>query len=808
MSSFFTRLICVFPFLFCLIIAHFQLSAQPGSLQPLIRLDQFGYLEDMEKVAVISNPQVGFNSAESFTPSATLQVRLASDNSLAFSGPATAWNGGATHTQSGDQVWWFDFSALTTPGEYYIYDPVQDVHSHSFEIAEDVYKEVLKHATRVFFYQRSGFAKTTPYVPSYWGDGASHLHAEQDLDCRLVTDPTNVATSRDLSGGWYDAGDYNKYVNFTYPVMHDLLGAYETNPVIWTDDFNIPESGNGIPDLLDEVKWELDWLLKMQLSDGSCLMKVSVTNFNAASPPSADMNPRRYGSAEASATRTICSIFAHAAIVYKSLGVPAMDVYGDTLLARAELAWSWIVSNPGTSSYGNTGFSSANPEVSAYQQQATRLSAAIYLYAATGNTAYRNYVDANYTSAQPMQWTYWYPYESAVQDALLYYTQTSGATASVSNAITNNCINSTSSNNAAMLPAYLNETDAYRSHMNDAEFGWGSNREKAHSGIILTNMLSYNLDPGNAANYRNAAAGFVHYLHGTNALGMAMLTHMDTAGAEVSANEMYHAWFGDGTNFDNAQTSLYGPPPGYLTGGPNRNFSATAGTISPPNGQPVQKSYKDWNTSWPEDSWQITEPAIYYQAAYVKLLAQFTNNSTEPLKVEYGNFDARALNQSVKLDWTTFSERGTDHFLIQRATSGQHFETIGTEIARGNTDEATSYTFFDQHPPEGRLLYRLVEIETNGQQSFSEIKEVVFQLKPFFTIHPNPADGNLFVQLLLPESDYELRILNMQGQILLEKDLPQGTQKLELSINHIVSGLYLVEVRNADQFWHQRLVVK
>ena len=567
MSQLLIRFIGVSSIFLFLIQSHLSLFAQPGSLQALIRLDQFGYLPDMEKVAVISNPQTGFNSAESFTPSATLEVRVSSDNSVAYSGPVTSWNGGATHTQSGDQVWWFDFSTLITPGEYYLYDPVQDVHSHSFLIADDVYKEVLKHATRVFFYQRSGFAKTTPYVPAHWADGASHLHAEQDLDCRLVTNPADASNSMDLSGGWFDAGDFNKYVNFTYSTMHDLLGAYESNPVIWTDDFNIPESGNGIPDLLDEVKWELDWLLKMQLADGSCLMKVSVTDFSSSSPPSTDFAPRRYGPAQASATRTICSIFAHAAIIYKSLGDPAMNVFGDTLLARAESAWNWIVSNPATSNYTNTGFQSANPEVSAYLQQVTRISAAVYLYAATGNATYRNYVDANYNSAQPMQWFYWYPYESAIQDALLYYTQTTGATVGVANNIINNCITSTSSNNTAMLPAYLNQTDAYRSHMNDAEYGWGSNREKAHSGIIMTNMLTYNLDPGNATNYSNAAAGFVHYLHGTNALGMVMLTNMDTAGAEISANEMYHAWFGDGTDFDNAQTSLYGPPPAYVPGG-------------------------------------------------------------------------------------------------------------------------------------------------------------------------------------------------------------------------------------------------
>ena len=81
---------------------------------------------------------------------------------------------------------------------------------------------------------------------------------KQDLDCWLVTNP-QVSNSKNLKGGWFDAGDYNKYVNFAYEPIHDMLMAYIERPEIWTDDYNIPESGNGIPDMLDEVKWELDW---------------------------------------------------------------------------------------------------------------------------------------------------------------------------------------------------------------------------------------------------------------------------------------------------------------------------------------------------------------------------------------------------------------------------------------------------------------------------------------------------------------------------------------------------------------------
>jgi hypothetical protein len=108
-------------------------------------------------------------------------------------------------------------------------------------------------------------------------------------------------------------------------------------------------------------------------------------------------------------------------------------------------------------------------------------------------------------------------------------------------------------------------------------------------------------------------------------MGFVYLTNMNTLGAEFSVNEMYHAWFADGTVWDSAATSLYGPPPGYLTGGPNPSYSPDASymgpPIEPPENQPIQKSYRDWNTSWPQNSWEVTECHIPYQAAYVRLLA-------------------------------------------------------------------------------------------------------------------------------------------------------------------------------------------
>ncbi|HEY3384988.1 MAG TPA: glycoside hydrolase family 9 protein, partial [Saprospiraceae bacterium] len=248
--------------------------SQPGTVTEHLKIDQFGYPPDVKKICIINNPQVGFDydAGDFYTPGNTLELRKVSDNTVVFSAGITSWHAGATYDQSGDKVWWFDFSSVTTPGSYYVYDITNNKRSFHFDIKADVYNTVLKQAVRMFYYQRSGFAKTPAYAYE-WDDGASHLGPLQDLDCRLATNPV-AGTSKQLHGGWFDAGDYNKYVNFAYEPIHDLCLAYIEYPEIWTDDYNIPESGNGIPDLLDEVKWELDWLLRMQEANGSMLIKV------------------------------------------------------------------------------------------------------------------------------------------------------------------------------------------------------------------------------------------------------------------------------------------------------------------------------------------------------------------------------------------------------------------------------------------------------------------------------------------------------------------------------------------------------
>ena len=104
------------------------------------------------------------------------------------------------------------------------------------------------------------------------------------------------------------------------------------------------------------------------------------------------------------------------------------------------------------------------------------------------------------------------------------------------------------------------------------------------------------------------------------AVRVQMLGRRFRRDAERSLTEIFHYWFDRGSPWHSTKNSSFGPAPGYLVGGPNARYS---GPLSPPAGQPPQKSYKDWHGPSKERPWEMTEPHIVYQAAYIKLLSKF-----------------------------------------------------------------------------------------------------------------------------------------------------------------------------------------
>lgn len=583
-----------------------------------IMIDQFGYRPQDTKVAVIVNPQVGFNSEDEFQPGSVYEIRKWDTDEIVFIGTPQIWNNGETHTQSGDKGWWFDFSELREEGVYYVFDKENNVGSFKFEINEGVYFKVLKAATRMFFYNRCSIAKEFPFAEPNWTDGTSFTGAHQDTAARFVEDKNNPNTAKDVSGGWFDAGDYNKYVTFAEIPVHQLLDAYTQNKKAWTDDFNIPESGNGIPDIIDEVLFEIDWLKKMQdVNDGGVHIKMGSITYNLSSPPSADKSYRFYGPKCSSSSIAAAGIFAHAALVLKEF--PSFTNYVNDLTQRAKLAWDWFNSNPMSSNCDTQEIKAGDADRNENDQKMSAVTAAVYLFALTEENDYSNYVVNKYKDVTLLNT--WTPYNVCHSDALLFYTKLAKSNKMVVNDIITKLVNQSN-----ILKAFYRfyDDDLYRSNMPDRQYHWGSNGVKANMGNNNYNLIFYNYDVDNHSSYLEKAISSLHYFHGINPSSLVYLSNMYEYGAERSINEIYHGWFNDGTVWDNAITSSKGPAPGYVSGGVNKFYSGDTPGIS---NQPTLKCYKDYNTGWPANSWEISEPAIYYQSAYIKLLSKFVDAS-------------------------------------------------------------------------------------------------------------------------------------------------------------------------------------
>jgi hypothetical protein len=603
---------------------------------------------------VIRNPQVGYDSNVHFTPGENYAVVDRAAGAIVKRGTPTAWNGGATDTVSGDKVWWFDFSDVTMPGTYAVVDLERGSRSVEFEINDNVYRSVLRHAVRMYFYQRAGFEKTAATAGANWADAASHMRAGQDPEARpweykLASAKTDLSRIKDLHGGWFDAGDYNKYTSWTAQNVIVLLRSYEESPDAFGDDTGIAESGNGTPDILDEVKWALDWLERMQNDDGSLLC---VQGLDEASPPSAATGPSYYGPATTAASLMGAAAFAYASKIYSARAEQTYKRYGNDLAKRAKQAWDWANAHPRVLYYnndemkqpGSRGLASGQQEMDDAERLFGKFQAAVYLYELTGDAIYKNFVESNYTSIVPsgvqLLWS------AEKQEALLYYTRLPGISTQVRSAILAKFI-ANITGNADQLPMISDGGDPYRAPI--SAHLWGSNSSKARQARLYQLLALYGGGAVSAATADSAALGYIHYIHGVNPLGLVYLTNMKSAGAEHSASTMFHTWFAHGsTRWSEVSERTPGPPPGYLVGGPNQKYSmdkcctdpigsrdyrclfptvfaSCHAGYTPPLGQPPLKSYRQFNEGWPVNSWEVTEPSTAYQAQYIRVLAKYVH---------------------------------------------------------------------------------------------------------------------------------------------------------------------------------------
>lgn len=621
-------------------------------------VDPFGYRSGaLKKIGLIVLPVEGQNaSGEVPEPGGVFQLRTAGDGGLVLEGELRRWRDGAVDEMSGDRVWVADFSSVNDPGLYYLYDPLTDRRSSIFPIAGHAYTDLLRIATRALYFQRC-----STEIPEDFGGPWNHAPAHmQDAEAQLRIGTESSEETRDASGGWYASGGYHKDATQAARAAWLLLAAYQANPHAFTDDLNIPESGNEIPDLLDEVKWELDWLLKMQGADGAVFNRVAGADAMAPlGDPSQDVQTRYYAPATSWATASFAAVAARAARVYAGFE-ETMPGYSGQLQEASRRAWSWLEANPEITPAGGLDgaeMAAPNSPVDANADRRARLWASAELFAATAEDPYRAWFESNYLRTDLLNDQEEYPFDAegaprtALPDraedavrAFVAYAQSPEANPEVRARIMEPLRNYAS---GVMVPEADSESDPYRAFLRPEQYALGSNALKAASANLALMAAALLDSPELTPRYRSVAEEYLHYLHGRNPLNFVMLSNMGEKGAAypeaTSPLEIWHNWFADGTPFDGPE-SEFGPVPGLLVGGPNQDFATTDFllTLTPPAGQPAMKAYRDWNTGWnekaqeSEDSWKITEPSISYQAAYLFLLSMFQEEEPAPPRGEEG----------------------------------------------------------------------------------------------------------------------------------------------------------------------------
>lgn len=548
-----------------------------GDIQP-VRVNQLGYRPTDAKRFVVGEKFESFDIIDAAT------------GEVVYSGSGEAWGFDA---DAHEDVYIGRFDDFQTPGTYTILVD-DEATSYPFDIADDVYDEALVLAARALYLQRSGID-----IDDADNSGLT-LRAGHRAPAVLWGDPDT--TPMDVSGGWYDAGDYGRYIATAAFAVNQLMLAYHANPDVLPDGaLDIPESGNSVSDLLDELRWELEWMLKMQREDGAVYHKVTTRSFPGFGTLAADDTSQLFVFSESTPdTAYFAAVMAQASTTYAEVD----GRFAARALDAAQRAWSWLAAHP--EQYPPGGFK--NPPVSEYPMQGgydfvgeetmPRMWAAAELFKATGDAQYEaafRDLFAGFDGHHTMSWANAYP--------LALYAYLSAANAAP--ALTAD-VAAAFQQQAAEIYAVTQST-GYGVALTDAldgfKYSWGSNQIALAHGLYL--MLADELFP--TEGYREAAAAQIHYLFGVNPLARAYF-------GGLGENPILHPHHNVAYRF---QLSI----PGFVGEGANSQGAGGDAVLIAlqTSGAPPAHSYTD---DW--DSWASNEPTIDAQATFVALLAYVT----------------------------------------------------------------------------------------------------------------------------------------------------------------------------------------
>ncbi len=349
-------------------------ALSPAFGQSFVHLNSIGFLPDAPKKATISAECSEF-------------VVKTTDGETVFSGKTS----GPQHQEDVDQdVWIADFSELTQSGAFVL--EVPDVGaSAEFQIAEDVYNFPFYTSMRAMYLWRCGTAVKGEFKGDVFEHEACHLNdAYMDY---IGAD----GIIRNGIGGWHDAGDYGKYtVNAGITVAAMFYAWDHFQDKLKNYQFDLPETAPGYPDFLQEMKWEIDWLLKMPFPDGSGRVshKLTRTNFSGFVMPEKDDGKRYFTDWSSAATADFVAMMAMAARYFKPYDV----AYASKCLDAAETSWECLTTNPDDKRWEQGDF-----QTGAYgtSDPDDRMWAAAEMWQATGDAKYLQDLERRIREYQP-----------------------------------------------------------------------------------------------------------------------------------------------------------------------------------------------------------------------------------------------------------------------------------------------------------------------------------------------------------------------------------------------------------------------
>lgn len=495
-----------------------------------IKLNQLGFSSNAQKIAVVPAVEKA-SSATAFT------VINTATGAEVFSGTLSTpklWE------YSNERVSQANFSALTQAGSYKIHVAgIKD--SDTFTITASPYSALNEAAIKAFYFNRSSAALPKKHA-GIWARSFAHPDTEIVVHESAATEKRPAGFTFSAPKGWYDAGDYGKYIVNSGISTYTLLAALEHFPSFYaSQDLNIPESGNGIPDLLDEIMWNIDWMLDMQdPSDGGVYHKLTTKSFASIIMPHEATKTRYVVQKGTAATLDFAAVMATASRV---LAAYEADFPGKSAraLAAAKSAWNWAQQNPDvaykqpkdirTGGYGDRRFS----DEFAW--------AAAELYITTKDKTYYDALkDMEPANAVP-SWS---------QSLGLGWMSLAHHTNSLTDVADKKLIASQVIALADKILAVSNDS-AYGVSMGGRDFVWGSNGVAMNRAMML--LQAYYLTQNNE--YLNAAQSLLDYVLGRNPTDYSYVTGF---GLRPSMNIHHRQSESDG---------IVAPVPGFLAGGPH-----------------------------------------------------------------------------------------------------------------------------------------------------------------------------------------------------------------------------------------------